>query len=73
MAKLVAPYGSWETPITSALIATGSKTLGQICLDGTDIYWTESRPSEGGRVVVMHSDKSGVASMITPESYNVRT
>lgn len=73
MSKFAAPYGSWKTPITSELIATGSKTFGQICLDGTDIYWTESRPSEGGRIVVMRSDESGAVSTITPELYNVRT
>ena len=44
----VAPYGSWKSPITSDLIVTATVGLGQIALDGEDVYWVELRPSEGG-------------------------
>ena len=46
---LIAPYGSWKSPITSELIVAGEIKLGQIALDGQDIYWCERRPQEGGR------------------------
>ena len=48
-----APYGSWKSPITSELIVAESIGLGDIALDGDDIYWLESRPSEGGRRVIV--------------------
>jgi hypothetical protein len=42
-----APYGSWSSPITSDLIVASSIGLGEILLDGADVYWLESRPQEG--------------------------
>ena len=48
-----APYGSWKSPITTDLIVAETTGLGQIVLDGDDTYWAESRPSEGGRVVIV--------------------
>lgn len=71
-----APYGSWESPITSDVIAQGSIGLGQIALDGPggkDTYWIESRPSEGGRNVLVRRTESGKISDVTPAPYNVRT
>src|SRR5216117_3899985 len=35
----IAPYGSWKSPITSDLIVAGTVRLGQIELDGEDVYW----------------------------------
>jgi dipeptidyl aminopeptidase/acylaminoacyl peptidase len=69
----VAPYGSWKSPITSDLIVAGTIGLGQIELDGDDIYWIEMRPSEGGRYVIVRRRPDGETSDVTPESFNVRT
>ncbi len=41
----VAPYGSWKSPITSDMIASGTIRLEQVVLDRNDIYWIEMRPS----------------------------
>ena len=68
-----APYGSWQSPITTDLIVSGSIGLGQVALDDEDIYWVEMRPSEGGRMVVVKRDAEGEVSDITPEPYSVRT
>ena len=48
-----APYGTWKSPITSDLIVAGTIRLGEIRLDGEDVYWAEGRPTEGGRYVVV--------------------
>jgi dipeptidyl aminopeptidase/acylaminoacyl peptidase len=69
----IAPYGSWKSPITSDLIVEGTITLQQIVLDGADIYWTELRPSERGRVVIMRHTPDGKATEMTPASFNART
>lgn len=37
----VATYGSWKSPITTDLITARTIGLGQIVLDGKDIYWSE--------------------------------
>ena len=61
------PYGSWKSPITADRIVSGTIGLGQIALDGEDIYWVEMRPSEGGRMVVVKRDSAGEVIDITPE------
>lgn len=43
-----ASYGSWPSPITSDMIVASSIGLGEILIDGSDLYWLESRPQEGG-------------------------
>jgi dipeptidyl aminopeptidase/acylaminoacyl peptidase len=69
----VAPYGSWKSPITSDLIVAGTIGLGQIALDGDDIYWVEMRPAEKGRMVIVRRAPDGAASDITPTPFNART
>ena len=70
---IIAPYGSWKSPITTDLIVSGAVGLGQIALDGDDIYWVEMRPSEGGRMVIVRRDREGSTVDVTAEPYNVRT
>ena len=69
----VAPYGSWKSPITSDLIVSATVGLGQIALDGEDIYWTELRPAEGGRNVVVRRTPDGNIRDVTPAPFNART
>ena len=64
----IAPFGSWKSPVTTDLIVSETIPLGQIALDDDDVYWTEGRPHEGGRNVVV---KNGVD--ITPRQFNART
>src|SRR5690349_20045065 len=61
-----APYGSWSSPITSDLIVASSIGLGEIMLDGTDVYWIESRPQEGGRSIIVRRAADGSSSDVTP-------
>lgn len=68
----VMPYGSWKSPITSDLIVAGSIRLGEIRLDGADIYWSEGRPTESGRSVVVRY-AGGQTTDVTPAPLNVRT
>lgn len=69
----VAPYGSWKSPITSDLIVSSTVGLGQIAIDGEDIYWLEMRPWEGGRSVIVRRTPDGEITDVTPTPYNVRT
>src|SRR5437764_11885062 len=61
-----APYGSWSSPITSDLIVASSIGLGEITLDGADVYWLESRPQEGGRSVIVRHAVDGTVADVTP-------
>jgi dipeptidyl aminopeptidase/acylaminoacyl peptidase len=69
----IAPYGSWKSPITSDLIVSETIGLGQIALDGQDIYWLEMRPSEGGRAVIVRRTPDGQATDMIPPPFNART
>lgn len=70
----VAPYGTWKSPITSDLIVAGSLRLGEIRLAADTIYWSEGRPTEAGRSVVVRRLSTGSIADITPAApFNVRT
>ncbi len=70
---ITAPYASWKSPITAQLISSGAITLGLTAIDGDQLYWLESRPTEGGRQVLMRCDAQGVITELTPAPYNIRT
>jgi len=69
----VTPYGSWRSPITSYLIVSETIGLGQIALDGKNIYWVEMRPAEGGRNVIVQRTPDGRTTDVTPAPFNART
>ena len=69
----VAPYGSWKSPITSDLIATATIRFADLRLDGESVYWSESRPSEKGRLVVVRRAPDGTLSDLNPAPLNART
>ncbi len=69
----VRPYGSWKSPITSDLIVAGTIGLGDLLVYGEDIYWTENRPSENGRSVIVRRAPDGRMTDQTPPGFNART
>ena len=76
----VAPYGSWASPITSDLIVASSIGLGEILVDGRDVYWIEMRPQEQGRTVVVRLSHDSQPEEVTPaipangqSAFNVRS
>lgn len=69
----VRSYGAWVSPITSELIVSETVSLGQIVLDGNYIYWSESRPTDAGRNVIVRWSPDGKTDDLTPKPFNVRT
>jgi dipeptidyl aminopeptidase/acylaminoacyl peptidase len=45
----IAPYGSWESPISVDQLTSSSVGLSAVQIDGRHVYWLESRAAEGGR------------------------
>lgn len=69
-----ASYGSWRSPVTSFLIASGAMRLdAQIVVDGQDVYWVETRPTEAGRSVLVRWSLSGKTADVTPAPFSART
>jgi dipeptidyl aminopeptidase/acylaminoacyl peptidase len=69
----IASYGSWKSPITSDLIVAQFIGLGRILPDGDDLYWSELRPTEGGRVVIVHRTPDGQIHDVNAAPFNART
>ncbi len=76
--KSIASYGSWRSPITSDLIVAGTVRLGQVEIDGETVFWSEGRPAEKGRNVIVRPSPDGSipdsSTMdVIPSPFNART
>ncbi|GAC1517128.1 MAG: S9 family peptidase [Acidimicrobiales bacterium] len=49
----IAPYGSWPSSITPELLVEQVVGLSDVTVDGDRVLWSELRPQEGGRVVLV--------------------
>src|SRR3979411_1640796 len=72
--RKVAAYGAWASPITIDLLLSGAVGLkwGMPRWDGDDLYWTELRPTEAGRQVIVRRGAGGAIIDVTPAGYNAR-
>src|SRR3954466_14027042 len=69
----VSPTGSRPTPITSELVVRAAARLGEVAVDGDDVWWSESRPTEGGRSVIVCRSADGALTDVLPPPWNART
>jgi dipeptidyl aminopeptidase/acylaminoacyl peptidase len=60
------PFGRWSSPLGAAGAAAGKVSLSEVCSDGTSVYWLESRPLDGGRVVFVRGGDDGVVDLSPP-------
>jgi len=70
---VIAPYGSWPSPLSAARVTAGALRFDQIQIDGDDVYWIEGRASEGGRNVIVRRRSGGQIEDVTPLEFNVRS
>jgi dipeptidyl aminopeptidase/acylaminoacyl peptidase len=73
IASQIAPFGSWKSPITSDLIVGDTVRLGQVHIHGNDIYWTEGRPKQEGRDVLVRHSQGADNIDLTSAPYSVRS
>jgi dipeptidyl aminopeptidase/acylaminoacyl peptidase len=69
----IAPYGTWASPISAAMVAGTQLALGFPGLVDGEVWWSEGRPLEGGRVALMREAGPGRVVEVTPEGFNART
>jgi dipeptidyl aminopeptidase/acylaminoacyl peptidase len=67
------PHGAWPTPITSELVVRAAARLGEVVVDENDLWWSESRPAEGGRSVIVRRSADGTVTDVLPRPWNART
>ncbi|HEY0401800.1 MAG TPA: prolyl oligopeptidase family serine peptidase, partial [Blastococcus sp.] len=65
--------GSWPTPVTSELVVRAAARLGEVVVDRHDVWWSESRPTEGGRSVIVRRSADGSVTDVLPAPWNART
>lgn len=74
---MTTPYGAWPSPITAASLVEGASAVGEIRSDGDDMWWSESRPSEAGRTVLVRHSVDGTRELFEPfgtgTDWNART
>ena len=73
MTRSNAPYGSWKSPITTSLLTSAGVSIGQIELGDNCLYWSENRPMDGGRVVIVRRTHDGVSTDVIPAPFNARS
>ena len=71
--KEIAPYGSWRSPVTAKLMAEGGVSTMWPQNAGESLYWTELRPLEDGRYVVVRRAPDGEIADVTPPGVSART
>jgi dipeptidyl aminopeptidase/acylaminoacyl peptidase len=71
--KTTAPYGSWPSPISAEQIAGATIRLGQTAICGDTIVWSEGRPLEQGRNVIVRRDADGTLRDLNPAPFNARS
>src|SRR5256712_14023750 len=73
--KKTTPYGSWASPINPDLLLNGTVHMRNQMLrwDGDDLYWSELRPYEAGRIVVCRRAADGTIADVTPQGFNARS
>ncbi|MGN6869695.1 MAG: S9 family peptidase [Solirubrobacteraceae bacterium] len=69
----VLPYGSWPTPVTSAVVVESAIGLSDVHVDGPDLMWAESRPAEGGRTQLVRRTADGAYTDLLADGQNART
>lgn len=75
---LDAPYGAWSSPLAPRSAASGATRFPGLGLsedaDGRVVlWWAETRPDDGGRIVVVHEDARGQPVDVGPSSLRVRS
>lgn len=67
------PYGTWNSPVTTDVLLSGTLGLGFPQSNGATIFWLESRPQEAGRTAIMRLGADGQPLDCIPAPFNARS
>ncbi|GHE28485.1 acyl-peptide hydrolase [Streptosporangium violaceochromogenes] len=71
--QVVRPYGTWPSPISTTGVARSRLRLAFPTVLGEETWWSEDRPTEGGRTTIVHRDARGTCRELLPAPWNART
>ena len=66
-------YGSWPSPLDAALAAAHDGHPEYVGFVGDEAWWTEPRPTEGGRRTLVRRRADGAEESVLPAPWNVRS
>jgi dipeptidyl aminopeptidase/acylaminoacyl peptidase len=70
----IAPYGTWISKISANHLVTDTVRLESLSSsDGVTLLWTEGRPKEGGRNVIVRRHADGTITDLLPAPFSART
>ncbi|HEY4459616.1 MAG TPA: S9 family peptidase, partial [Pseudonocardiaceae bacterium] len=67
-----APYGEWQSPISAADVARVVGAPDWVQLHAGEVWWTQTRPEEGGRAALLRATPDGTVHDVLPGDWNVR-
>jgi len=68
-----AAFGSWKSPLSAQHVAGKSIRLGQPRFGDDGVYWTEGRPDDAGRNVIVRYAEHGQTTDLTAAPFDVAT
>ncbi len=68
----IAQFGAWESPLDAASVAAARGEPQWVDVHGGRVWWAEQRPTEGGRVALLHEGPDGRPVEVLPAPWNVR-
>lgn len=71
--KKIDGYGNWPSPISAEAVGGQTLRLQLVQAAGPWVYWTEGRPSEGGRVALMRARATGRPEDMLPPPFSARS
>ena len=72
-AKRPLAFGLWPSPISAELAARGSRRFGTLQANAEAVYWSEGRPEDQGRQVIVRAGPDGRPADILPKPYSARS
>ena len=66
-------FGTWPSPVTSEVVVAAANMPTAIAVDGDDVWWSETRPGEGGRTAVLRRRADGSVDEVLAAPWNART
>ena len=69
----MAPYGSWDSPLTAASIFEGADNVSSLSIEDDQLYFIEARASADGRNILVRLNENGEVDQLTPSDISVRT
>ncbi len=67
------PYGTWASPVSADMVVEGAVSITDVQPGDDDLWWSELRPQDGGRIVVVRRQPGGGLVDVVPEGFSART